>query len=275
MRKSFKTRLLSVAAGIVVAAMLLFAFASDATRVISHPEEKVAKSSSCTIDYSNAKDGYICIKHADNGRKTKVRISFGNKQDTYDIVCDDSYVVYPLKYGAGTYVVTLYGNVSGSKYAQEYACNVWANITDPMSCYLIPNQKCMYTRESAAVKKADELCAGLTDDMDKITAIYKFVSKNIHYDYLKAMNVQSGYLPDVDSTLSTGMGICYDFSSLMCCMLRSQGIPAQLCVGYLNGTQYHAWNKVYVNGAWKMLDATSASQGKSYKSSCYAEDAAY
>ena len=64
------------------------------------------------------------------------------------------------------------------------------------------------------------------------------------------------YLPDVDSTLSEKKGICFDFAALMCCMLRSQGIPTQLVIGYADAC-YHAWNRVYVDGQWRLIDTTS------------------
>lgn len=251
------------------------AIASDSTRTVSQPGLKVVESKQAVIDYSNASDGYISIRHNEIGRRIKVRISFNNHMDTYDVDCSGIYNIYPLKYGAGSYSVVIYANVSGQRYSQEYACTIYANISDPLSCYLYPNQKCIYTADSPAVKKADELCTGLTDDMDKIRAIYSFVKTNIHYDYMKAMNMQSGYLPDVDEILACGKGTCYDYASLLCCMMRSQGIPTQLVMGMLDDLQYHAWNKVYVDGAWKMLDATVASQGKSYKAGSYTEDTVY
>ena len=246
--------------------------ASESSLFTSAPGAKVSSSGQVTLDYSNASQGYISIKHASSSRKTKVRVSYGSNTDTYDLECNGEYVVYPLKYGKGNYTVAVFANVSGTKYSQECGFTVYADITDSNICYLYPNQQSWYTSESAAVAKADELCEGLTDDMSKITAIYNFVKEAINYDYIKALTVETGYLPDVDATLESGMGICYDFSSLLCCMMRSQGIYCQIVTGKVNSTEYHAWNKVLVNGTWKMLDATYA--GK-YKSSAYSEEHCY
>ena len=78
------------------------------------------------------------------------------------------------------------------------------------------------------------------------------------YDYILAMTVRSNstYLPDVDKTLADRKGICFDFAALMCCMLRSQGIPTQMVIGYADSC-YHAWNRVYVDGQWRLVDTTS------------------
>ena len=37
---------------------------------------------------------------------------------------------------------------------------------------------------------------------------------NISYDEEKARTVESGYLPDVDETLESGKGICFDYAAL-------------------------------------------------------------
>jgi transglutaminase-like putative cysteine protease len=47
--------------------------------------------------------------------------------------------------------------------------------------------------------------------------------------------------------MSSRTGICYDYASLMCAMLRSQGIATRMIHG--NTPQgYHAWNEVYMDG---------------------------
>lgn len=76
--------------------------------------------------------------------------------------------------------------------------------------------------------------------------IYNFVIKNISYDEEKAQNVSYGYLPNVDDTLASGTGICFDYAALMTAMLRSQNIPTKLEVGY-SGDTYHAWISTYVD----------------------------
>ena len=86
--------------------------------------------------------------------------------------------------------------------------------------------------------------------------------------------MQSGYLPDIDETLETGKGICFDYAALMTAMLRTQRIPTRLVVGYA-GTLYHAWISVYIEGTgwidniiyfdgtqWVRMDPTFAAAGE-------------
>ena len=106
--------------------------------------------------------------------------------------------------------------------------------------------------------------------LEVVSNIYNYIKDNIIYDYEKASSVESGYLPDVDVILANKKGICLDYASLMVSMLRSQGIPARIDVGYVDGA-YHAWVNVYVqeegwiNGVirfdgsnWTLMDPTFA-----------------
>ena len=104
--------------------------------------------------------------------------------------------------------------------------------------------------------------------------IYDYVVNTLTYDAKKAASVQSGYLPVLDDVLAAKTGICFDYASLMVGMLRSQGVPCKLVVGYA-GTAYHAWINVWTeetgwidgviffNGSeWQRMDPTFASSGK-------------
>lgn len=107
-----------------------------------------------------------------------------------------------------------------------------------------------------------------------MAAVYDFVIQNITYDKQLAATVQSGYLPVLDSVLEKKTGICFDYAALMTGMLRSQGVPCKLVVGYA-GTAYHAWisvwsekdgwidGVVYFDGtSWQRMDPTFAANGK-------------
>lgn len=105
-------------------------------------------------------------------------------------------------------------------------------------------------------------------DIDILKTFYAYVTSHISYDYDKADSVEAGYLPDIDDTLSTGTGICFDYAALTTAMLRSQDIPCKLQIGY-SGDVKHAWIDVYIRGSgwvtkavsfdgdtWKLMDPT-------------------
>lgn len=75
------------------------------------------------------------------------------------------------------------------------------------------------------------------------------------YDYVKAATVAGGTLPDIDGCYEKKMGICQDLAALAACMLRVQGVPTRLMVGYA-GKMYHAWNSVVIDGEEVLYDPT-------------------
>ena len=87
-----------------------------------------------------------------------------------------------------------------------------------------------------------------------------FVTRTVLYDHIKAKTVESGYLPDVDDTMDTKKGICFDYAALVACMLRTQGVKCKLVIGYAD-QYYHAWNDVLLDGDWVRYDTTSMVTG--------------
>ena len=82
--------------------------------------------------------------------------------------------------------------------------------------------------DTEAVATASEVVSKAHSDLDAVADIYHYVIENVVYDEEKAATVTSGYLPDVDETLATGKGICFDYAALTTAMLRSQDIPTRL-----------------------------------------------
>jgi len=215
---------------------------------------------------------------AQTQKRLKVRVTGPDKiVYTYDLKNDGDYEVYPLSGGQGKYSVAVYENTTGNKYAVAYSTTFTAMMTDDFAPFLRPNQYVNYTEDSAAVKQAKELTAGKKTDLEKITAVYKYVVTTLTYDKEKAKTVKSGYLPNIDNVLTVKKGICFDYAALMTAMLRSQGIPTKLVIGY-TGDVYHAWINTYIpeqgwvegviffDGiSWKLMDPTFASSAKQSK----------
>ena len=233
-------------------------------REVSAPGIKVSSQNGATIDYSNVSDGYIMIKMTGATSNLKVRIIYqdGTTYD-YNLNMNGTYEAYSLQSGSGSYTVGVYQNNGQGRYFQVLATTVKVSMTNENNPYLIPTQRIYYTRESAAVTKSFELCAGKTTDEQKVNSIYEYIVKNVKYDYDKAASVGTNYVSSADTTLSTNKGICLDYAVLMATMLRAQGIPTQVIYGSAKGASWHAWNKVYYNGKWYLFDATFAAGGAS------------
>ena len=222
------------------------------------------------IDYSNTADGYVMVKFQGTTEKALKVLVVGPSTTTYtySLKGDGEYEVYPLSDGNGSYTVTVYENVDGSKYATANTVNFSVALSDEFAPFLRPNQYVNYNENSSVVAKAKELAAGTEDVLGKIGGIFDFVVSTLTYDEELAQNVKSGYLPDVDAVVEKGKGICFDYAAVMAAMLRSQGIPTKLIVGY-TGEIYHAWINVYSEESgwmgsaiyfdgneWKLTDPT-------------------
>ena len=72
-----------------------------------------------------------------------------------------------------------------------------------------------FSSKSEACKLAASLVKEDMTDIDILKTFYTYVTSHISYDYDKADSVEAGYLPDVDDTLSTGTGICFDYAAVM------------------------------------------------------------
>jgi len=136
--------------------------------------------------------------------------------------------------------------------------------------------------DSGVVALAAALAEGAHSELDVVANIYQHIINNIEYDHELALAIVEGrvtaHLPDVDATLETGKGICFDYAALMAAMLRSQKIPTKLTLGYVSGGIYHAWVSVYTQETgwvnvvrfdgicWTLMDPTfsaGAAQGAS------------
>jgi SH3-like domain-containing protein len=203
------------------------------------------------------------------GKKLKVMVTLGSKTSYYDLAARSDTQSFPLNLGTGTYKVSVLENISGTSYKYVVSQNV-AVSGSSNSAYLISTYEVNFNSSMAPVQKAKSLASGKSDS-DKVKAIYNWVINNVSYDYNK--KPASGYVPDIVTTYNTKKGICYDFAALFAAMLRSQGVPTKMCKGYASGVSgYHAWNEVYVNGAWHTVDTSYDSQVKGssmYKSSGY------
>jgi len=238
------------------------------------PGTAVKRSSDAVIDYSHAEDGYVMVCYtAETDRRLKAQIKGPTTTYTYDLTAG-SWAAFPFSDGSGDYKVSLFKNVEGSKYASVLSKSLQVALRDEFAPFLHANQFVNYDAAPKTVAKAAELMGELADPLQKVEAAYRFVVQGMTYDRELARTVKSGYVPVLDTVLEKKSGICFDYASLMTGMLRSQGVPCKLVVGYA-GKTYHAWISVYteasgwVDGAvffdgktWQRMDPTFASSGK-------------
>lgn len=240
---------------------------------------KVSTNSKATVDYSNTQDGYVMVKFtASTTKRLKVKVFGPTTTYTYDMK-QGEWTTFPLSDGNGKYQVKVYEQKEGTKYGVALNVSFEVKLTDEFAPFLRPNQYVNYENATNTIAKAQELAGAETDPLKKVEKVYSYVVNNFTYDKQRAADAQAGkltgYLPNLESVLAEKKGICFDYAALMTGMLRSQGVPCKLVVGYA-GTVYHAWvsvwsdetgwieGAIYFDGtAWHRMDPTFASSGKS------------
>ena len=224
-----------------------------------------------TLDASNAASGYVMVRKASD-RKLKVRVMYQDVTYTYDLPGDGEYEVYPLQQGSGAYQVVVYENVRGNSYAQLLSKSFDVSMSNELAAFLCPNRYVDYTADTTAVTQASEMLEGISSDREKADAVSNWIIDNFRYDFILSLTVQTGYVPDLEATMESRSGICFDFASLMSAMLRTQGIPTQLVMGDADG-MYHAWCNVWLDGQWVRYDPTAVLMGATIRN--YTEEACY
>ena len=213
------------------------------------------------IDVSTAPDGFFSVFcEGTAGTKMKVGVTTGGQTFYYDYT-PGAKATFAFDKGDGDYTITLYRNLSGTRYQKVLGKSLSLKLKDPLAPYLASTTEITFAEGDDITCKAAELCQGLTDEKSKLVAIHNYIAGTFQYDDVFADTVRKGtvhnYTPDTNQALRDKLGVCYDFSAVFAAMCRSQGIPCALEKGYTT-LGYHAWNQVWVDGAWATVDVTTA-----------------
>ena len=238
------------------------------------------------IDDSQVAKGKVGVYfNTGTAKKVKLMISKGSEKYSYNLQNSTQMVYFPLQMGNGSYSVKVYENTEGNKYRPLTGKDIEVTLSDPNSVYLQSVQEIDWSEQRKAIKISQKLIDDRTKELgrklteEEITKVlYEYIIEKIVYDYNKISGLTTTYLPNIDDTITTQAGICYDYSSLFAAVLRHQGIPTKMAKGYSTFTDvYHAWNEIYVGGKWVIVDSTTdaymfqnkakfefAKQGKDY-----------
>lgn len=104
-------------------------------------------------------------------------------------------------------------------------------------------------------------------DLEKTVAIHDWLAMNVCYDndllqlaYSRPSNLQSYKGFHLEGVFDDGRAVCEGISQALCAMCNVEGIRCVQVSGIQTsnpGGIGHAWNKVFINGDWYVIDATS------------------
>lgn len=207
------------------------------------PGTKTSGNELVNVDYSNISEGYVIIDYFGTNDKIKLQITGPEGITiTYDFKLSGE--AYPLSQGSGTYKIVLFEHAYDTQYTTAFSDVFEADITNEFGPFLYTTHTVVFDRDSECVAKAEELAAKAENDIVVIENVFNYILDNLSYDHEFADVVTGDYIPTPDKTFKSNKGICSDYATLMAAMLRSQGIPTRLEVGYVD-EEYHEWVSVY------------------------------
>lgn len=126
------------------------------------------------------------------------------------------------------------------------------------------------SNSNSIISIANQLTENKTNDYDKALALHDWVCWYLYYDVdsLSDDETPAYYATDV---VKSGAAVCLGFATLYASLCRAIGIPCNVVSGYALGVgedtewtdetivtekQNHAWNEVYVDGRWVIVDPT-------------------
>ncbi len=112
-----------------------------------------------------------------------------------------------------------------------------------------------YAESDSLVPTAVAEFSGLDSRAEQLDAVSSWVGTRLAY-------VGGSSLPTdgAERTLLARRGVCRDFAHLCIALLRGLGIPARLVSVYAPGLEpmdFHAVAEAWVDGAWRVVDATT------------------
>ncbi|MCL0066040.1 hypothetical protein M1N79_04100, partial [Dehalococcoidia bacterium] len=141
------------------------------------------------------------------------------------------------------------------------------------------DQHALTTPESAA-NSVESLAAWLVEpaknDLEKVRAIFRWITDNIYYDMVSYFNIVEGTGPVGDQSpeavLNSRKAVCEGYSRLFKALAHLAGLEVVQVTGWTRGFGYrvgdpiegptdHAWNVVKIDDGWYLLDSTWGAGG--------------
>ncbi len=179
---------------------------------------------------------------------------------------DGNYAVIYLPNPKGSIFIIVEGDIQ----VRTYNLNIAQKINKNIDGVLSAEEKASYLQEEPKIEvnsklikhTAQKIIPTATNDVDTVKNIFDYVFNRLRYNY-DDINKDKGAL----LALTSGTGVCEEFSKLFTALCRAKGIPARIRKGFelpfifddsddiKNG---HAWVEVYFDKyGWVTFDPTN------------------
>jgi transglutaminase/protease-like cytokinesis protein 3 len=168
-----------------------------------------------------------------------------------------------LRFGKGEYKIRIYTNTNADGYGVSYDYFSDFNVSNSDErdlAYLLPSNE-VQSEDPAILEIAQTISANANTELEKVKMIHDFVANLIAYD--DEGYITKSYLTtptDALFVLKRKITVCAGYSTLFAAISRASGIRTAIVHGKIDredGTrEEHAWNSVFINNEWKVIDVT-------------------
>ncbi len=133
--------------------------------------------------------------------------------------------------------------------------------------YLLPSRYCQSDRLEGFVRRE----FGGLEGGALVSALSEWVAESLQY----RSNASSGETTALD-TFASRSGVCRDYAHLLVALVRAGEIPARCVAAYAPGVDppdFHAVAELWLDGAWRLVDATRMAPAESIARVCVGRDA--
>ena len=133
--------------------------------------------------------------------------------------------------------------------------------------YLLPSRYCQSDRLEGFVRREFGGLAGGA----LAAALGDWVANSLEYQ----SNTSSGETTALD-TFASRSGVCRDYAHLLVALARAGEIPARCVAAYAPGVDppdFHAVAELWLDGAWRLIDATRMAPAEAIARVCVGRDA--
>ena len=207
------------------------------------------------FDISNASNGIVLIDYQGT-LSTQIKVLVVKDKSRYIYTIKSRGIVtIPLQLGSGFYQIQVLEEVELDKFGVMASVDLDIKNIDEVSMFSVSNIEIDLNTGTEALSHYTPALDLHSSIVDKVKALYNDIVAKYKYDYSKI--VPSEYTPSIDDMFKKKLGICFDYSVLFAGILRDSGISVKLVMGYSSEVEgYHAWNEIYVDGAWYVFDLT-------------------
>jgi hypothetical protein len=190
-------------------------------------------------------ESVIIINQELRDDKVYVLLTSNSDELTYYFMNSSPYII-PTQFGDGVYSIRLFEKDINGKYRKLIDEKVEVRIENNV-----------FLNKTSMISWDDDSEVFVFFQNMDINMVHEYIIEKFTYDKRTYDPNDTNYIPDIDIIFTNEGGQCLDFSVLFAAVSRERGIPCKLVYGktIFNG-DLHAWNEIYIDGEWKIVDIT-------------------